>query len=84
MNRRSDERNYVRASVKLALGDEEELDAEVADHSVEGARLILDSPVKIGTRVRLYLRGDQFGGTVRYCTLDEGRGKYVVGVQMAP
>ncbi|MEO8100124.1 MAG: PilZ domain-containing protein [Acidobacteriota bacterium] len=79
-DRRSEDRSHVSYHVKLTVGEGDELDAELADHSPEGMRLILVSPIRIGSRVSLSLEGGPFIGTVRYCTRDEDRGKYVVGV----
>jgi hypothetical protein len=69
--------------VKLIANDET-LDAELADHSAEGARLRLESPVKIGTQVQLLVARDSFEGEVRYCIYEQERGSYAIGLRLGP
>lgn len=85
MDRRNLDRTRVHYPIKLAIGAGEEsleVDAELLDHSSEGARLIVEKPVKLGSLVRLLVGADQFSGAVRYCTLDQARGRYLIGVRL--
>jgi hypothetical protein len=59
-----------------------EVEAEIVDHSSQGARVLVEKPIQLGTVVRLVVGSDQFSGLVRYCTREDGRGKYTVGVRL--
>ena len=82
LNRRTADRTRTHYRVKL-IADEWTFDADLADHSAEGARLMLDSPVKIGTPVRLLVARDSFEGEVRYCVYEADRRRYTVGLRLA-
>ncbi len=82
LDRRTADRSRTHYRVTL-IADEVTFDAELADHSAEGARLMLESPVKIGTLVRLLVAQDSFDGEVRYCVYEADRRRYTVGLRLA-
>ena len=82
-DRRTADRTRSEYRVQL-IANETTLDAELTDHSDDGARLRLETPVKIGTPVRLLVARDEFQGEVRYCIWEAERNRFAVGLRLGP
>ena len=69
----------VEASWDDASGRIHAESGRMEDKSSGGACLRLKSPVKVGARIRVQWRFEQFSGVVKYCRSDGG--EFVVGMQ---
>jgi hypothetical protein len=69
----------VEASWEDSDGASQKITARMEDKSVGGACIRVKTPIRVGSKLRIQWRFDQFTGTVRYCR-GEGR-EYLVGIQ---
>lgn len=69
----------VEASWEDSDGVSQKITARMEDKSVGGACIRVKTPIRVGSKLRIQWRFDQFTGAVRYCR-GEGR-EYVVGIQ---
>ena len=69
----------VEASWEDSDGVSQKISARMEDKSVGGACIRVKTPIRVGSKLRIQWRFDQFTGAVRYCR-GEGR-EYDVGIQ---
>jgi hypothetical protein len=69
----------VEASWEDSDGVSQKITARMEDKSVGGACIRVKTPIRVGSKLRIQWRFDQFTGAVRYCR-GEGR-EYLVGIQ---
>lgn len=74
------DRARVQDKLTLITSEGAEVAVDLVDHSPEGAKLMLDRPVRIGTSVELMVNNDPLRGVVRYCTKGD-RGGYTIGLK---
>jgi hypothetical protein len=69
----------VEASWEDSSGNLQTVTACMEDKSAGGAAIRVNTPIAVGTKLRIKWRFDQFSGTAKYCR-SEGK-DYVVGIQ---
>lgn len=54
----------------------------VCELSISGARIRVQRPIRVQTRMKLVLRGKELQGKVRFCTRDQA--DYMLGIEFDP